>query len=51
MREIHEGIMNASPKKKVHEAALERLMGQGPFDDSIEYRLAELKQIDSEPER
>ena len=50
MRKIHEGILHASPKKRVHEAALERLRGPGPFDDSIEYRLAELKHLESEPE-
>ena len=50
MRELHKEILNASPKKRPHEAAIERLRGPGPFDDSIEYRLAELRHLDSEPD-
>lgn len=50
MREMHKELLNASPKKRAHEAALERLRGPGPFDDSIEYRLAELRHLESEPE-
>ena len=50
MRKMHEGILHASPKKRAHEAAIERLRGPGPFDDSIEYRLAELKHLEQEPE-
>jgi hypothetical protein len=50
MRELHKDILDASPKKRPHEAAIERLRGPGPFDDSIEYRLAELRHLDSELE-